>query len=86
MSLSDGGGEPSTQPFQPLRAAGRFFRGLLYAASSLSMLCCRPGMSSSSSGVKGRFEDTAEVRDDTDGPGVVGGEEGMGGGENDADR
>ena len=43
-------------------------------------------MSSSSSGVKGRFEDTAEVRDDTDGPGVVGGEEGMGGGENDADR
>ena len=25
MSFSDGGGEPSTQPFHPLRAAGRFF-------------------------------------------------------------
>lgn len=94
MSFSDGGGEPSTQPFQPLRAAGRFLRGFFCTGPSSPMLCCRPRISSlssssssssSSSGVNGRLEDTADVRDDTDGPGVVGGDEGMGGGEKDAD-
>ena len=89
MSFSDGGGEPSTQPFQPLRAAGRFLRGLFCCGSPSSRLSCRSAMSSSlsssSSGVNGRLDDTADVRDDTDGPGVVGGDEGIGGGEKDAD-
>ena len=35
----------------------------------------------------GRFDDVAEVREEMDGPGVVGGEDwGMGGGEKDAER
>ena len=86
MSFSDGGGEPSTQPFHPLRAAGRFFLSLLMTGPWLSTLWPRSVISSPSSGVYGRFEDVADVREEMDGPGVVGGDEGMGGGENEAER
>ena len=41
---------------------------------------------SPSSGVRGRLDDVAEVAEEREGSGVVGGEEGMGGGVMDVDR
>lgn len=52
------------------------------------MVAVRPrdGKSSSSSGVRGRLDEVAEVLDETEGPGVGGGEEAMGGGVTERDR
>lgn len=95
ISFSDGGGEPSTHPFHPFLTAVRFF------LACCACCCCWGGggggvaeamlwrllfSSSPSSGVCGRFDELADVVDEMDGPGVVGGEDGMGGGVTDTDR
>lgn len=72
MSLSEGGGEPSTQPFQPFFAAARFLRGR-GAGGSDSDLGSRI---SPSSGVLGLLEDVRDVLEDIEGPGVEPGVEG----------
>lgn len=89
MSFCEGGGEPSTQPFQPLRAATRFLRGLGAGGGGgdfVSTLRPRWETSSPSSGVCGRFDEVAEVLEEMEGPGVVGGDEGMGGGVTERER
>lgn len=77
INFSDGGGEPSTQPFQPFFTATRFLGGSfgLGGAEVTSMMS-----SSSSSGVYGRLEDVRDVEDEIEGPGVDAGEDGIGGG------
>jgi hypothetical protein len=73
MSLSDGGGEPSTQPFQPLRAFSRIFRGGFSTDGDVDGPA-RDASSSSSSGVRGRFDDVrdvAPVDGERERPGVV---------------
>ena len=52
----------------------------------LSTLRPRSVTLSPSLGVYGRFEDVAEVAEDMDGSGVVGGDDGMGGGVTETDR
>lgn len=49
-------------------------------------LGARSSISSLSSGVRGRLDEVAEVAEDSDGPGVVGGDEGMSGGVIETDR
>lgn len=63
MSFSEGGGEPSTHPFHPFFAADLFLRGCESNPGFTSK-------SSSSSGVRGLFDDVREVLDELDGPGV----------------
>lgn len=89
MSFCDGGGEPSTQPFQPLRAATRFLRSLGTnggGGEPVPTLWPRCETSSPSSGVRSRFDEVADVLEEIDGPGVVGGDEGMGGGVTERER
>lgn len=86
MSFSEGGGEPSTQPFQPFLAATLFLRGGRGGGDDVATLRPRSVKPSSSSGVRGRLDEVAEVLDEMDGPGVVGGEDGMGGGVTERDR
>lgn len=83
MSLSEGGGDPSTQPFQPFFVATRFLRGgaLRVGGSGTS--------NSSSSGVCGLLEEVRDVLEECDGPGVEPGVEakrGEGGSETLTDR
>jgi len=81
ISFSDGGGEPSTQPFHPFLAGGRFF----LIRDSIG----KRGNSSSSSGVRGLLEDVRDVLDEFEGPGVEYGDDGIGGGDGgvtDSDR
>lgn len=85
MSFSEGGGEPSTQPFQPFLTATRFFFCFGGAGGGVE-LGARSSISSLSSGVRGRLDEVAEVAEDSDGPGVVGGDEGMSGGVIETDR
>jgi len=75
MSFSDGGGEPSIQPFQPFLTATRFLRG------SCAIGRGRLSRSSSSLGVRGRLDDVREVLDELEGPGVEEGEDAIGGSE-----
>lgn len=89
INFSDGGGEPSTQPFQPFFTAARLFRGC-GGADTTERLCCEP-KSSPSSGVRGLLDDVREVLEEMDGPGVESGVEGssigdVGGGVTDTDR
>ena len=97
MSLSDGGGEPSTQPFHPFLAAARLLRGLGTTGADVVSggvedmtlwlrLRPRSSKSSSSPGVRGRLEEVRDVTDDVDGPGVSGGEDGIGGGVTETER
>ena len=88
MSFSDGGGEPSTQPFQPFRQAMRrfFWGGGLGGGVEEPTLRPRSVTLSPSLGVYGLFEEVAEVAEDIDGSGVVGGDEGMGGGVTETER
>lgn len=83
MSFSDGGGEPSTQPFHPFFTATLFFREGCVVGEVATV-----GSSSkaSSCGVRGRLEDVRDVMDDVDGPGVDCGDDAMGGGVTDTDR
>jgi hypothetical protein len=83
MSFSDGGGDPSTQPFQPLRAAGRFLRD---RRSGAVMVSCDSSRSESSPGVCSLLDDVRDVLEEMEGSGVVGGEEGIGGGVTDTER
>lgn len=64
--MSDGSGEPSTQPFQPFFTATRFFLGGggLGNEDTITM--------SKSSGVCGRLDDVRDVLDEA-GPGVEAG-------------
>jgi len=82
MSFSDGGGEPSTQPFQPFFTATLFFREASLDRSTIS------GAVSgwSSVGVRGRFDEVRDVAEEVDGPGVDCGEDGIGGGVTDTER
>lgn len=87
INFSDGGGEPSTQPFQPFLTATRFLLGCRERMDSLKVSRSR---SSSSSGVRGLLEEVCEVTEEA-GPGVergeaAAGEEGMGGGVTDVER
>ena len=89
MSFCDGGGESSTQPFQPFLAATLFFRGLGSGGGGgevVPMLRSRSVRYSPSSGVLRRLDDVAEVLEEIDGPGVVGGEEHIIGGVTERDR
>lgn len=84
INLSDGGGEPSTQPFQPFFAATRFLGIRLIGRSGGDD---GPAwMASPSSGVRRRLDDVHDVLDEMDGPGVGGGDERSGGGEGDTER
>ena len=84
INFSDGGGDPSTQPFQPFRAAGRFLR--CRGARKSESRTSDSSKSESSSGVCGRLDDVREVLDEMEGPGVVGGDEGIGGGVTETER
>lgn len=91
MSFSDGGGEPSTQPFQPFLAACRFFLGGLATWSGcgdmVPTLRPRSVKLSPSSGVWGLFDDAVEVAEEREGSGVLGGDEGgIGGGVTELER
>jgi len=80
INFSDGGGEPSTQPFQPFFTATRFLGGSRRGGGV--------GMSSSSSGVNGLLEEAWDVEEDVEGPGVDAGDDGRspgGGGEIETD-
>lgn len=70
--MSEGGGEPSTQPFQPFFAAERFLRGSCGADRVASSVGSK---ASSSSGVRGLLDDVREVLEDIEGPGVEAGVE-----------
>ena len=85
INFSDGGGDPSTQPFQPFRAAGRFLRRRGGSGNSEPRRW-DSSKSESSSGVCGRLDDVCEVLDEMEGPGVVGGDEGIGGGVTETER
>lgn len=50
------------------------------------MVLCESSRSESSPGVCGLLEDVRDVLEEMEGPGVVGGEEGMGGGVTDTER
>ncbi len=71
INFSEGGGEPSTQPFQPFFAAERFLRG---GADIVRRSSCAV-TASPSSGVRGRFDEACEVLDEMEGPGVEAGVE-----------
>ena len=90
ISLSDGGGDASTQPFHPFLTGSRFLRGT-------GTRCCGCGdalesswpwssMSSSSPGVRGLLDDVRVVLDEMDGCGVDSGDRGIGGGVTDVGR
>jgi hypothetical protein len=82
ISFSDGGGDPSTQPFQPFLTTGRFLRGCGGRGAGVAADMSR----SVSTGVCGLFDDMCDVVDEVQGPGVGDGEGGMGGGVTDIDR
>lgn len=91
MSFSDGGGEPSTQPFQPFLAACRFFLGGFATGSGcgdiVPTLRPRSVRVSPSSGVRGLLEEAVDVAEDKEGSGVLGGDEGgIGGGVTELER
>jgi len=69
MSLSEGGGEPSTQPFHPFFAAALFLRG------GADKVEGRSPKDSSSSGVCGLLDDVRDVLEEIEGPGVDAGVE-----------
>ncbi len=71
INFSEGGGEPSTQPFQPFFAAERFLRG---GADIVRRSSCAV-TASPSSGVRGRFDEVCDVLDEMEGPGVEAGVE-----------
>jgi len=71
ISFSEGGGEPSTHPFQPFLAAVRFLRTLGTGAEALLLGFVL--MSSSSCGVFSLPSDPCDVADETEGPGVQSG-------------
>jgi hypothetical protein len=82
INFCDGSGDPSTQPFHPFFIAGRGFRG---RGGCGEVLLITP-RSSSSSGVRGLFEEVREVLEDMEGPGVEAGDKGMGGGVTETER
>ena len=91
MSFSDGGGEPSTHPFHPFFTATRRFRGCLGVEGGGEPIACAVSIGSKSSGVLGRLDDVREVLDESEGPGVDAGVDGVrigndGGGVTDNDR
>lgn len=79
INFSDGGGEPSTQPFQPFLTATRFLRGF-DTGGGVGL------MSSSSSGVCGLLEDVRDVSIDVEGEGVGVEVNASGGGVTETDR
>lgn len=83
INFSDGGGEPSTQPFHPFLTATLFF---LWAGGGGDVATVGSAVWLSSSGVRGRLDDVLDVVDQSDGPGVDLGDEGMGGGVTETDR
>jgi hypothetical protein len=85
ISFVDGGGEPSTQPFQPFRTAGRFLRGRGSGGGGGDTLVT-DSISSSSMGVCGLLDEVREVLEDVEGSGVDAEESGMGGGVTEIDR
>lgn len=84
MSLSEGGGEPSTQPFHPFLAAVRFLRsfGIGGGGGDPSRWSTSENPSS---GVCGRLEEFHDALEVVDGSGVDGGES-SGGGVGDTER
>jgi len=86
MSFSDGGGEPSTQPFQPFFTATLFFRGGGGGGGLERSTISGEVSGWSSAGVRGRFDEVRDVAEDVDGPGVDCGEDGIGGGVTDTER
>lgn len=83
INFSDGGGEPSTQPFQPFLTATLFF---LWAGVGEDVATVGSPACVSSSGVRGRLDDVLDVVDQSDGPGVDLGDEAIGGGVTETDR
>jgi len=85
---SSSSSDTSTQPFQPFLVWGRFFRGLGGGGGGGVALedASRTDNEKMSSGVWGRFDDARDVVEEIDGPGVVGGDDGMGGGVTDSER
>lgn len=71
INLSDGGGDPSTQPFQPLRVATRFLRGFCSSNSGGEPIEWS-NSETPSSGVWGLLDDVRDVVDAIEGPGVGG--------------
>jgi hypothetical protein len=67
MSFSEGGGDPSTQPFQPFLAAARFLRG---GGAEIAVRCAWASNDSSSSGVRGLLDEVCDVLEEMEGPGV----------------
>lgn len=75
ISFSDGGGEPSTQPFHPFLTATRFF--FCFGSGGAN----NGTISSSSPGVLGRLDDVREVLEEIEGSGVFSWDDGNGNGE-----
>ncbi len=94
ISFSEGLGEPSIQPFQPFLTAIRFLRCFIWRGIEENVLTLRlrlrllprPARSSSSNGVCRRLDELRDVLDEIEGPGVFGGDDGMGGGVTETER
>jgi len=78
INFSDGGGDPSTQPFQPFFTATRFFGGGRGAGGGGAV-----SNSSKSSGVRGLLDEVRDVLDEMEGPGVDAGVDGKSKGDED---